>query len=795
MEPNYIGSNGRLDAMAAAWLLENDHVFFLDDDIAWDGQRHSLTGAQANSDNMDEAPVFAENCKTLVNGVLDLMTELEQDESLRIARDGIHQALHRAIREGDLTGITLFNLIACNHAMKIAQAEDAAYQVLCDERLVRGIPSFYELVSRMIKDMRVYNGIAGGFTVSFAAEPCPDADLYMDAFEGTVEGAISELQWTEEVEGARLAESTSQVQAAVSDDPMTVLKNAMPEIQTLRALLEGDASAILEHTMSALSDLANALTEETGIDFSQLDSQEPDAIEGGWTFNEGKTAKGRRFTIGLPDQFAEVTDCGGRPLAVPVEELSADGEEADYSECTQVNYSSMLGDLEDEMRKTYEESLIPETRIQMNRQTLYGNGGIGMGGGAVDDWIVEGKNCQVQVFDIQLPTFFAGLDPGHEYYVKPVVYDHEDMLRITDSFSHLAADDLKALAFAIAERVEVDKPVKLKRISQLEEYRQKMADSEEFSAMVYTIGNVLMMSGNSRVNAELSRAQRIAGDDSAQAASKTADVCARSFYASLEERAQYFKKIVEVLEAQKKLGNPNYAAMWELVGTLGDTLMQDHVDIEGDEELTAAVNATGIVKIPDLYKEFRNEWIGLAPDDDAQSAPPSAKASAPAAAPAQAQPAKREPRKLNESFSTSANARIEKMLNEKVSASYFVSTSEMAAESLMSARQRACDNATSSWNTDEDNVKAMAREFGKFNKTICRYFGYFVDALETQVEFGAPAGDIRKMKTEVGEFSELVADRFSCGNAYLDSVANMGSPVSRPADYASIRARLQKINA
>ena len=43
--------------------------------------------------------------------------------------------------------------------------------------------------------------------------------------------------------------------------------------------------------------------------------------------------------------------------------------------------------------------------------------------------------------------------------------------------------------------------------------------------------------------------------------------------------------------------------------------------------------------------------------------------------------------------------------------SELVETSEIAANELMAARQKACDAATKSYATDEDNVTAMAAEF------------------------------------------------------------------------------------
>lgn len=231
MEPNYVGANGRIDAMAAAWLLDEDHMFFLENEITWDGHNHAFTGAQVNAANVDEVPVFMSNYEMLMNGVLDLMTTLEKDEVLRVPRGAIHPSLHGAIREGDLTGITLFNLIACGHAIKIANSQDGVYQVIYDTRLARGIPAFYQLVSRMIWDMREYNGVEGPYQVGFMSARNIDADQYLRDFNGEVPGAVSELMWVEQVDSpptvvlpssgdiAAYAEGLSQAFASGFDAP------------------------------------------------------------------------------------------------------------------------------------------------------------------------------------------------------------------------------------------------------------------------------------------------------------------------------------------------------------------------------------------------------------------------------------------------------------------------------------------------------------------------------------------------------------------------------------------------
>ena len=199
IESNYECDAGIIDAMVAVSLIDKGYVFFLDDEITWDGTHHGLAGVQVNVGGMDKAPKFASDCRSLVDGILDLMGVLEGDEGLRIPREVICRSLYGAIREGDLTGITLFNLIACGHAIRIFRDDESVYRVIYDNRLARGIPSFYDLVERMVWDMRDYNGVQGSFQIMFAAARYVDADRYVSDFDGAVPGSVSQALWTEQV--------------------------------------------------------------------------------------------------------------------------------------------------------------------------------------------------------------------------------------------------------------------------------------------------------------------------------------------------------------------------------------------------------------------------------------------------------------------------------------------------------------------------------------------------------------------------------------------------------------------
>ena len=202
MEPCYVASNRHMDAMAIAWLFANDFIFFNPNEIAWDGSRHAMTGIQLNAEKVGEIPEFMENPQMYVNGIADFLQTLEDDESLVVPRSKIHPALHGAIREGDLTGLTLFNLQACGRAFAFVTEEgfesaqsiaQGTYIVSVDTRLTCGIPNFYGLLRRLIHRMRAYNGLEEiPFAMACVGTRNFDADAYLGQLDTAIAGAVSE---------------------------------------------------------------------------------------------------------------------------------------------------------------------------------------------------------------------------------------------------------------------------------------------------------------------------------------------------------------------------------------------------------------------------------------------------------------------------------------------------------------------------------------------------------------------------------------------------------------------------
>lgn len=176
-----------MDLVTSFFHLLSDYCVCFDDGmITWDGHHHAATGLHVDNEKVPELTEFATqggfddlndylNC--FVDGFLNNL--VEADEDLIVPRSAIHEALYPMLREGDLTGLVLADFCGCNKALVIDNPAPDAYCVMYDARIARGIPQFFNLVTRMLWDMRqgLRSQQGASFKVTFVA--AKNVDLSM----------------------------------------------------------------------------------------------------------------------------------------------------------------------------------------------------------------------------------------------------------------------------------------------------------------------------------------------------------------------------------------------------------------------------------------------------------------------------------------------------------------------------------------------------------------------------------------------------------------------------------------
>ena len=176
-----------MDLVTSFFHLLSDYcVCFNDGMISWDGRHHAAAGLHVDSEKVHELAEFAtkggfDDLNDYLNCFVDgfLNGVVEADEDLIVPRSAIHPALYPMLEEGDLTGLVLANFCGCNKALVIDNPASDAYCVMYDTRIARGIPQFFNLVVRMLWDMRqgLRSQQGASFKVTFIA--AKNVDLSM----------------------------------------------------------------------------------------------------------------------------------------------------------------------------------------------------------------------------------------------------------------------------------------------------------------------------------------------------------------------------------------------------------------------------------------------------------------------------------------------------------------------------------------------------------------------------------------------------------------------------------------
>lgn len=204
-----------MDLVTSFFHLLSDYCVCFDDGmITWDGHHHAATGLHVDNEKVPELTEFATqggfddlndylNC--FVDGFLNNL--VEADEDLIVPRSAIHEALYPMLREGDLTGLVLADFCGCNKALVIDNPAPDAYCVMYDTRIARGIPQFFNLVTRMLWDMRqgLRSQQGASFKVTFVA--ARNVDLSM-----LVVGNVTDVPGVQEKPATMMVYSAPAIQ-------------------------------------------------------------------------------------------------------------------------------------------------------------------------------------------------------------------------------------------------------------------------------------------------------------------------------------------------------------------------------------------------------------------------------------------------------------------------------------------------------------------------------------------------------------------------------------------------------
>ena len=189
-------------------LLAEDYLYFPDDTISWNGSHHEISRVDVNfmmrSGLMDRVHdvwcADMDDIEEVSQFLVNILNEIEEDEALHVPKELISDIIRGPVCDGmnigaggDLTGITLANLAAMASSIRLDdEISRDTYTLMYDTRLAKGIPQFFNLMGRLIWDMRACSKSLADkpFTVNFVGVRNVDADvLYGDEAVRSVPGA------------------------------------------------------------------------------------------------------------------------------------------------------------------------------------------------------------------------------------------------------------------------------------------------------------------------------------------------------------------------------------------------------------------------------------------------------------------------------------------------------------------------------------------------------------------------------------------------------------------------------
>ena len=189
-------------------LLAEDYLYFPDDTISWNGSHHEISRVDVNfmmrdglMDRVHDAwCADMDDIEEVSQFLVNILNEIEEDEALHVPKELISDIIRGPVCDGmnigaggDLTGITLANLAAMASSIRLDdEISRDTYTLMYDTRLAKGIPQFFNLMGRLIWDMRACSKSLADkpFTVNFVGVRNVDADvLYSDGPVRSVPGA------------------------------------------------------------------------------------------------------------------------------------------------------------------------------------------------------------------------------------------------------------------------------------------------------------------------------------------------------------------------------------------------------------------------------------------------------------------------------------------------------------------------------------------------------------------------------------------------------------------------------
>lgn len=163
-------------------------LFLTHSDVTWDGSAHAVKRVHINADKSEWLLSHAREHFTDVPSNIDLcqyvgttLAELEKHTELVVPRDDVSPRL-QLLFEGDLTPITLVQLMCVGDWLTMRQSDEGEVRVTYDERLAQQISGFGFLMRRFRAVLCSQSTMLGNSVIATVLEATPATEPGICAF-------------------------------------------------------------------------------------------------------------------------------------------------------------------------------------------------------------------------------------------------------------------------------------------------------------------------------------------------------------------------------------------------------------------------------------------------------------------------------------------------------------------------------------------------------------------------------------------------------------------------------------
>lgn len=198
-------------------------LFLEHSDVTWDGSSHVLKRVRINADKSEWLLSRAREHFTDVPSNIDLcqyvgttLVELEKHAELVVPRDDVSPRL-QLLFEGDLTPITLVQLMCVGDWLSVRQTSESEVRVSYDERLAQQISGFGFLMRRFRAVLCLQSAMLSSSVVATVLEARPATEPGICAFLEMSETALAEPEPEETLDVEQ--ESEPELETASEGSP------------------------------------------------------------------------------------------------------------------------------------------------------------------------------------------------------------------------------------------------------------------------------------------------------------------------------------------------------------------------------------------------------------------------------------------------------------------------------------------------------------------------------------------------------------------------------------------------